>query len=51
MMRDCGAKVIFAELAAREPTIGLIRKVHGNGACMAYRYNCVFLLETDGSVA
>lgn len=28
--------------------IGFIRKVHDNGAFMAYRYNGFLLLETDG---
>ena len=47
-MRNRGAKVTYAELAAMEPMIGFIRKVHDHGAFMAYRYNGYLLLETDG---
>lgn len=39
VMRNRGAKVTYAELAAMEPMIGFIRKVHDHGAFMAYRYN------------
>ena len=48
VMRNRGAKVTYAELAAMDPMIGFIRKVHDNGAFMAYRYNGFLLLETDG---
>lgn len=48
VMRDRGAKVTYAELAAMEPMIGFIRKVHDNGMQMAYRYNGFLRLETDG---
>lgn len=48
VMRERGAKVTYAELAAEEPMIGFIRKVHDNGVQMAYRYNGFLLLESDG---
>lgn len=48
VMRDQGAKVSYAALAAMEPMIGYIRKVHDNGVSMAYRYNGFFTLETAG---
>lgn len=48
VMRHRGAKVTYAELAAMEPMVGFIRKVHDNGVSMAYRFNGYLLLETDG---
>ena len=48
VMRERGAKVTFAELAATEPLIGLIRKSHDNGVSMAYRYSGYLVLETEG---
>lgn len=46
-MRNRGAKVTYADLAAMDPMVGYIRKVHDNGVSMAYRYNGYLLLETD----
>lgn len=48
VMRERGAKVTYADLAAKEPLVGYIRKSHDNGVSMAYRYNGYLILETDG---